>query len=81
MPSSTARYEQLPTDDEPQSPHSPSSPASHVHPPAYDFNIEDARPRLPVFPIDPRFHQPTPSPFSRAALLLFLGFYAHVLRS
>ncbi|KAF5383047.1 hypothetical protein D9615_004791 [Tricholomella constricta] len=57
---SSARYERLPTTEEPSSP------------PAYE--LEDGRPRPPTFPVDPRFHQPTPSPLSRAALLIFLAF-------
>ncbi|KAG6851600.1 hypothetical protein H0H87_000344, partial [Tephrocybe sp. NHM501043] len=43
-----------------------------VNPPEYE--LEDARPRPPTFPVDPRFEQPTPSPYSRAALLIFLAF-------
>ena len=32
------------------------------------------RDSIPSFDSDPRFHQPTPSPFVRAALLLFTAF-------
>lgn len=42
--------------------------------PEYEHELEDARPRPPTFPIDPRFEQPTPSPWARAALLLFTAF-------
>ncbi|KAG6829412.1 hypothetical protein H0H92_004614 [Tricholoma furcatifolium] len=56
---STARYERLASSDELSSP------------PAYE--LEDARPRPPTFPVDPRFERPTPSPYSRAALLIFLA--------
>lgn len=36
---------------------------------------EEEIPEVPVeLPVDPRFHQPTPAPWKRAALLLFLFF-------
>ncbi|KAF8068073.1 hypothetical protein FPV67DRAFT_1494802 [Lyophyllum atratum] len=57
---SAARYERLPTTDETSSP------------PAYE--LEDGRPRPVALPVDPRFQRPTPSPWSRAALLLLLAF-------
>ncbi|KAG6860811.1 hypothetical protein C0995_007312 [Termitomyces sp. Mi166 len=42
-----------------------------VSPPVHEHELEDARPRPPMFPVDPRFEQPTPSPWARAALLIF----------
>ncbi|KAG6910326.1 hypothetical protein DXG01_011394 [Tephrocybe rancida] len=57
---SSARYERLATFDEAQSPP--------------EYELEDARPQPPTYPVDPRFERPTPSRYSRAALLLFLVF-------
>jgi hypothetical protein len=68
---------------------SPSpSHAALAYPPLYENNsfdsnhdIEQEAPRqrvrrdsIPSFDSDPRFHQPTPSPFVRAGLLLFTAF-------
>jgi hypothetical protein len=65
------------------------SPSYPVYPPlpennSFDANhqdIEHEAPRqrvrrdsIPSFDSDPRFHQPTPSPFVRAGLLLFTAF-------
>lgn len=84
-----AKYEALPTEPQYNlfsSRVSAPSPSYTVYPPLYDnTSIQDVeqeaprRPRvrrepLPSFDSDPRFHQPTPSPFVRAGLLLFTAF-------
>jgi hypothetical protein len=58
MPS--ARYELLPSSDD-------------LHRTSTEGELEDGRHRYPVI-IDPRFNQPTPSPYARAALLIFVFF-------
>lgn len=64
------------------------SPSRAVYPPLYENHSFDSnqdieqeapcqrvrRDSIPSFDSDPRFHQPTPSPFVRAALLLFTAF-------
>jgi len=66
------------------------APAYAVYPPPYESDlfgsnqdVEEEAPRrsrvrrhdpLPSFDSDPRFHQPTPSPYVRAGLLLFTAF-------
>ncbi|KAH0578830.1 hypothetical protein H2248_003027 [Termitomyces sp. 'cryptogamus'] len=59
---SSTFYQRLPTSDE------------SVDPPTREHELEDARPRPPTFPVDPRFERPTPSPWARAALLIFTAF-------
>ena len=68
---------------------SSSSPSYAVYPPPYENEIFDSnqdveqeaprrsrvrRDPIPSFDSDPRFHQPTPSPYVRAGLLLFTAF-------
>lgn len=56
----SARYEALPTSDEDQ----------------YLIDAETAPSNINriVYPPDPRFDRPTPSPYARAALLIFMAF-------
>ncbi|RDB19758.1 hypothetical protein Hypma_013230 [Hypsizygus marmoreus] len=72
---SSARYERLPTSDSTLSlsPLTPLPPYVELEVSPPEDELEDARPRRPVFPVDPRFEQPTPSPLSRAALLVFIA--------
>lgn len=77
-----AKYQPLPTEPQHSPFSSPPSPSHAAYPP-FDSNqdIEQEAPRqrvrrdsIPSFDSDPRFHQPTPSPFVRAGLLLFTAF-------
>ncbi|KAF8157250.1 hypothetical protein B0H34DRAFT_675558 [Crassisporium funariophilum] len=85
----TPKYELLPTEPDP-TPLSSRSPSPAYPPSYdsqylnFDQNadVEDEVPfrsrarrePIPSFDSDPRFHQPTPSPYARAALLLFMFF-------
>ncbi|KAJ3501912.1 hypothetical protein NLJ89_g9127 [Agrocybe chaxingu] len=82
------KYELLPTEPpyNPSSPSSASSSSSYLPPyeseySPFNSDLEDAplrRPRrrdsIPAFDSDPRFRVRTPSPWARAALLLFMFF-------
>lgn len=77
------KYELLPTSPSPSRPESPMYPPPYDGDSHFDNDVEDdaavRRPRLRREPIsafdsDPRFRVRTPSPFARAALLIFLAF-------
>ncbi|KAF8811822.1 hypothetical protein BYT27DRAFT_7088616 [Phlegmacium glaucopus] len=79
------KYEPLPTEPQFSPRISSPSPSYAVYPPLYQSDsshsnqdVEQEAPLrrdpLPSFDSDPRFHQPTPSPYVRAGLLLFMVF-------
>ncbi|KAF8198461.1 hypothetical protein BJ912DRAFT_26719 [Pholiota molesta] len=77
------KYELLPTSPSPSRPESPSYPPPYDGDSHFDNDVEDdaavRRPRsrrepIPAFDSDPRFRVRTPSPFARAALLIFVAF-------
>ncbi|TFK63294.1 hypothetical protein BDN72DRAFT_847744 [Pluteus cervinus] len=63
---SSARYERLPT--------SASDDDIHLADIDQDADAERAPYQFPVYPPDPRFHQPTPPAWVRAGLIIFVIF-------
>ncbi|KAJ6623644.1 hypothetical protein B0H10DRAFT_2008995 [Mycena sp. CBHHK59/15] len=73
MAPSTAKYTPLPTADENEVLLKPESDEDEDIDDAASTSAREQAPSFPPVP-DPRFEQPTPSPWKRAGLLLFLLF-------